>query len=243
MRVAVAIASLAAAIEAAGPVRSAPALVLWAWERPEDLSSAPQNVEVAALEGFVELSGDRLWARGRRFPLRTAPGARRIAVVHVQVDDAKALAWTPALRARTAAVVLAYARRSGFPAVQIDFEVPASDRRALLDLAGDVRGGLPAGVRLSMNALASWCETEDWIDAAPVDEVVPMLFRLGAGGAKLKAKIEAGGDFNDPRCRAAVGVPTDAPLARIPPGRRVYVFNPHSWTPADIAGVVKDIDP
>lgn len=243
MRVAAAILSLAAALVGSGGAWAAPALVLWAWERPEDLSSAPPSVEVAALEGFVQLSGDRLWARGRRFPLLTAPGARRIAVVHVQVDAARKLEWTPALRVRAASAVLAYAKRPGFAAVQIDFEVPASDRQALLDLTHDVRAGLPAGTPLSMNALASWCETEAWVDAAPVDEIVPMAFRLGAGGAKLKAKLEAGGDFADPHCRGAIGISTDTPLARVPRNRRVYVFNPKSWTPATIAGVVKDIDP
>jgi hypothetical protein len=243
MRIALAITALAAALACAGRALAAPALVLWAWERPEDLSSAPPNVEVAAVEGFVQLSGDHLWGRARRFPLKTAPGARRIAVVHVQIDTSRPLEWSPALRARTASAVLAYATRPRFEAVQIDFEVPASDRQVLLDVAHDVRAGLPSGMPLSMNALASWCETEDWIDAAPVDEIVPMVFRLGPGGAKLKAKLAAGGDFADPRCRRAIGVATDTPLARYPRDRRVYVFNPHSWTPAAIAGAVKDLDP
>ncbi|HLK24306.1 MAG TPA: hypothetical protein VKT30_06580 [Caulobacteraceae bacterium] len=242
MRVAASIVAFAAALAGAGAAWPAPGLALWAWERPEDLSSAPPGVAVAAVEGFVQLSGDAIWARGRRFPLKTAPGAQRIAVVHVQIDASRPLHWTPALRARTAAAVLAYARRPGFSEMQIDFEVPASDRQALIDLAHDVRAGLPAGEPLSMNALASWCETENWVDQAPVDEIVPMVFRLGAGGAKLKAKLEAGGDFADPRCRSAIGVSTDTPLARFPRDRRVYVFSPHSWTPAAIAGVVKDID-
>lgn len=226
------------------PARAArPALVLWAWERPEDLRTASAATEVAALVGFVQLEGDGLWARPRRFPLLTAPGARLTAVVHVQVDPAKPLDWTPALRARTAAAVLTLARRPGFAAVQIDFEVPASDRQALIDLARDVRASLPASTPLSMNALASWCETESWIDQAPVDEIVPMLFRLGRGGDRLRARIEAGGDFADPRCRGAVGLSTDTPLKGWPHGRRVYVFNPKSWTPAEIAAVEKDLRP
>jgi hypothetical protein len=243
MRTALATSALAAALACAPRATAAPALVLWAWERPEDLSSAPANVEVAAVEGFVQLTGDRLWGRARRFPLKTTPGARRIAVVHVQIDESRPLVWSPALRARTASAVLAYARQPGFDGVQIDFEVPASDRQVLLDLAHDVRAGLPPGTPLSMNALASWCETENWIDAAPVDEIVPMVFRLGAGGAKLKAKLETGGDFADRRCRGAIGVATDTRLVTFPRDRRVYVFNPHSWTPAAIAGAVKDLSP
>jgi hypothetical protein len=228
------------ALAAAGQARAQGTLVLWAWERPEDLRTAGPNVEVAAMVGFVQLTGAGLWARGRRFPLRTAPGVRRTAVVHVQIDPAQPFTWTPALRARTAQTVLAYARTPGFQAVQIDFEVKESQRQVLLDLVQDVRAGLPATTPLSMNALVSWCETETWVSAAQVDEIVPMVFRMGAPGERLKARLAAGGDFANPRCRAAIGISTDTPLARIPGGRRVYVFNPHSWTPADIAAVARN---
>jgi hypothetical protein len=223
----------------AAPAVAQPALVLWAWERPEDLRAAGPTVEVAAVVGFVELTGTRLWGRARRFPLKTAPGARRIAVVHVQIDPAEPLVWTPALRARTAAAVLGFARTPGFAAVQVDFEVRESQRQVLLDLVHDVRAGLPRTTPLSINALASWCETETWVGAADADEIVPMVFRMGPEGERLKARLAAGGDFANPRCRTAIGISTDTPLAAIPAGRRVYVFNPHSWTAADIAAVLK----
>jgi hypothetical protein len=222
----------------AAPALASPALVLWAWERPEDLRAAGPDVEIAAMTGFIDLSGDRLRARGRRFSLQTDPAARRIAMVHVQIDPHRPLQWSPTLRARTASAVLAYAKAPGVEAVQVDFEVRASRRPVLLDVLRDVRAGLPPGVRLSMTALASWCETETWLDQAPVDEVVPMVFRMGPGGAALKAKLAAGGDFVLPRCRDAIGVSLDTPLPRIPADRRLYLFNPHSWTPAEIAAVL-----
>ncbi len=236
-------AALLLALAAAAPAKAQPALVLWAWERPEDLRAAGAKVEVAAVVGFVQLSGAGLWARGRRFPLKTAPGARRIAVVHIQIDPSQPLAWTPALRARAAATVLAYARTPGFQAVQIDFEVRQSQRQVLLDLIHDVRSGLGAHTPLSMNALASWCETETWLSQAEVDEIVPMVFRMGPEGERLKARLAAGGDFADRRCRSAIGISMDTPLTRIPGGRRVYVFNPHNWTAADIAAVLKRSQP
>lgn len=227
------------ALIAAAPAAAQARYVLWAWERPEDLRAAGPDVGVAAVVGFIELSGDGLWARGRRFPLKIAAGAPRIAVVHVQIDPRRPLVWTPALRARTAAAVLAYARTPGFRAVQLDFEVRLSQRQALLDVVHDVRAGLDRHTPLSMNALASWCETETWLDQADVDEIVPMIFRMGPAGGRLKVRLADGGDLANPRCRAAIGISTDTPLARIPGGRRIYVFNPHSWTPAEIAAVLK----
>lgn len=214
------------------PARAAPSrLTVWAWERPEDLRFLPPDVQIGVQTGFVVLSGDRLIARGRRFALLARSAQVTTALVHVQIDPRAPLVWTPHLKARTVAAVLHFALAAPARRVQVDFEVRASQRRVLLDVLDGVRAGLPPQTLLSMTAIASWCDTENWIAAAPVDEVVPMLFRMGSGGAALKARLAQGGDFVDGRCRSALAVSTDSPITRAPPGRAVYLFNPGSWTP------------
>lgn len=215
----------------ASPAAAQP-LVLWAWERPEDLRFAGRSAEVAVQTGFVELSGERLIVRGRRFPLEAAPGQVTTTVVHVQIDPRRPLVWTPEREAQVAAAVLRLGRRPGVGRLQVDFEVRGSQRDVLLGVLRRVRTGLPPGVLLSMTALASWCETETWLSEAPVDEIVPMLFRMGPGGEALKARLAAGGDFAHPGCRMALAVSVDTPLVRAPAGRRLYLFNPRSWTAA-----------
>ena len=91
-----------------------------------------------------------------------------------------------------------------------------------------------------MTALASWCDTEHWIGQAPVDEIVPMLFRMGPGGEKLKQRLAEGGDFRERRCRSALGIATDTPPAGLPAGRRIYVFNPRRWNAADYATLIRE---
>ncbi len=137
--------------------------------------------------------------------------------------------------------MLAYARQPWARRVQVDFEVRRSQRQVLLDLLADVRAGLPKGVPLSMTALASWCETEDWLAAAPVDEIVPMLFRMGPEGEGVKARLAADRDFANPRCRTAVAISADTPLPRLPAGRRVYLFSPRSWTAAEFDRVRRSV--
>lgn len=231
------------AVAACAPAGRAPdgALVLWAWERPEDLRFLDGEAEVAVQTGFIALKGDRLEARGRRFPLHVArPPAT--AVVHVEIDHSQPLRWTPALRARLSAAMLHHAGAiPGVRRVQVDFEVRASERPILLDVLRDVRRGLPRGTLLSMTALASWCDTESWLERAPVDEIVPMLFRMGREGEELKRRLAAGGDFRNARCRAALAVATDSPIVRVPPGRRVYLFNPRSWTEKEFEGVRQQV--
>lgn len=234
-----ALAGLALAI-AAAPAATQP-LTVWAWERPEDLRFLGQDAEVAAQMGFIELSGDRLIVRGRRHPLQAAPGQVTTAVVHVQIDPRRPLAWKPERASQVAHAVLRLGRRTGVRRLQLDFEVRASERPILLSVLHEVRAGLPAGVELSMTALASWCQTEDWLADAPVDEVVPMLFRMGPAGERLKAGLAAGGDFANPACRTAVAVAADTPIARAPAGRRVYLFSPRSWTAADFERVKREV--
>ena len=218
------------------PVRPAP--VLWAWERPEDLRFAGPEATIAVLAGSVTLSGDAVLAAPRRQPALLRSEQNHIAVVHVEIDRHKPLAWSAAQRQEAVAAALAYA--ADRPAVQLDFEVRESERQILLDLVGDLRAGLGTGRRLSMTALASWCDTESWIEAAPVDEIVPMLFRMGPGGVALKRRLAEGGDFRDRRCRSAIGIATDTPPDGLPAGRRLYVFNPRRWNAADYATLVRE---
>jgi hypothetical protein len=213
------------------PTRPA-TVVLWAWERPEDLRFLSAQSEVAVESGSVKLDGDAVIASGRRFPLMVGRPPST-SVIHVEIERDRPLDWSPQSRAVTAAAILHYATRIATPRVQLDFEVRASERKVLLDVLYDLRGKLPRTTTLSMTALASWCG-ERWLDAAPVDEVVPMLFRLGRSGAAIRARLAAGRPFANPRCRTAIGISLDAPITRAPGFERVYVFNPRSWRSGDV---------
>ncbi|WP_445193545.1 hypothetical protein ACT009_06615 [Sphingomonas sp. Tas61C01] len=215
-------------------------MVLWAWERPEDMRFAAGKAEIAVQTGFVSIDGDAIRARGRRHPLEVGEPPST-AVVHVQIEPARPLRWTPLLRHNLAAAVLHYAQVVPARRVQVDFEVRASERQALLDLLADVRRGLPAGTIVSMTALASWCDTESWLKDAAVDEIVPMLFRMQRGAETIRRRLAAGDDFRNPRCRTALGIATDTPLPRAPTDRLVYVFAPQSWTASEFARVKEEV--
>jgi hypothetical protein len=216
---------LALSVTAATPAQPTTSVgakqILWAWERPEDLRFAGPSVAVGVLAGTVVLSGSHVFAQPRLQPAKVLDSQ------HVAGDQ----------RARAAALVLALLGNARFAEAQIDFEVKASQRQVLLDLVGDVRAALPPGMHLSMTALASWCDTETWLDAAAVDEVVPMLFRMGPAGAALKRRLADGGDFRLARCRTSIGIATDTPPDGLPPGRRLWLFNPHPWTDQELAAI------
>jgi hypothetical protein len=115
--------------------------------------------------------------------------------------------------------------------LQVDFDATVSERafyRALLvDLRKDVDD------RLSITALASWCLGDRWMSGLPIDEAVPMLFRMGRDEREIHARLARNEPFPEPRCRASAGISLDEPLPKIPNAARVWVFNPARWTEAE----------
>lgn len=213
-------------VSAATP-RPAPRLILWAWERSEDLSYAAPGSEIAFVAASIKLTGDKALLRYRTAPLTPPQGAKLIPVIHV--DFERNLALDDRQRRAFVAAVLRGLANLQPDMVQIDYEAPPSQQAFYAAVLAELRQRLPASMKISITALASWCMYETWTAALPVDEIVPMLFRMGRGSAAQYA-VEGGGDFRQPNCRSALGVATDEKRLRLPSGRRVYVFNPKSWT-------------
>ncbi len=95
---------------------------------------------------------------------------------------------------------------------------------------------------MSITALASWCTGDPWIAGLPVDEAVPMLFRMGADRATILGDLQSGMDFSLQVCRTSVGISTDEPMPPFPRGRRVYAFTPRAWIADTFAALEQEID-
>jgi hypothetical protein len=212
------------------PRRDPPELVLWAWERPEDLRFAdPARYSIAYLAGTLDLRGEDLRVRPRFQPLFAPADARLLPVV--RIETSRSAAWTPApdLARRASDAIVRLASRDGLSDVQIDFDAALSQRDFYRDLLRDLRQRLPARRKISITALASWCVGDRWLASLPVDEAVPMLFRMGPEGPDALRRIASRGPL-DPRCRGSVGVSTDEPGGWNARVSKTYVFHPRPWT-------------
>ena len=211
-------------------------IALWAWERPEDLRFlSPGEAEVAVLAATIRLRDDHADAHPRSVPLEVEPGVSVTAVVRIEIGASAALSLRQ--RERTAGWIREIARRPQYSGLQIDFDAPESARAFYRALLEELR---PDFERLTMTALASWCfEASSWLRELPVDEIAPMLFRMGPGGDAYLAELEREGRFPEPRCRAAVGIATDEPLRWRPGADRLYVFHPEAWSEQDYRAIVE----
>ena len=223
---------LLAGLSTAPATHGAPAgspFVVWAWQRPEDLAFArPPRVGVACLVATARITGRRLDVQGRRQPLRMHAGTVLVPVVRIEVSEPTVPEDLESLREALVAVLRAAAH--GAPEIQIDFDTRRSERPFYGRLLRDLRTALPARTRVSITALASWCLGEPWIEGLPVDEAVPMLFRMGPEGAAVRAHFARGGDVALDVCRGSYGLSTDELGIRLRPGRRIYLFHPRRWT-------------
>lgn len=209
-----------------------PGVMLWAWEQPTDLRAAdPARVGVAWLGTTLALTGDRVAEYPRRQPLRVPPGMAQLAVVRVEIPRGSRATLSEAQLRRIVRAGVALARTPGVRGVQVDFDAPRSARPFYRRLLATLRAELPDSSALSMTALASWAMGDAWLDGLPVDAAVPMAFRMGADGPRVRRALEAG-DFTPALARGNLGLDLDEHWPARTRGRRLWLFTRGSWTPA-----------
>jgi len=208
-----------------------PRVMLWAWERPTDLHFVnPQETGVAFLARTIRLHSGEVEVRPRLQPLNLPEAATVMAVARVETDARHRPELSVTQREELAGAIADMAKLPNIAHVQIDFDVTQSERAFYRDVILDVRRRLPQTVSLSITALASWCTYDDWFSDLPIDEAVPMLFRMSADGKQIVRQLNTGDDFIAPACRHSYGISTDEPRSGLSVARRLYVFNPDPWT-------------
>jgi len=188
-----------------GPARMAfadamPKTVVWAWEEPEDLRTADARaVGVAYLDETLLLGeGGGLTVRHRHQPLAVAPGAAVMAVV--RIETGRGFADSPGLRLQTADELAEAAQRAGVRTLQVDFDATRSERGFYAAVLRALRLQMPAGMPLSITALASWCgEGGGWLAGLPIDEATRSLTPTRAGSRCASRCAEAAWGFRPMR--------------------------------------------
>lgn len=214
----------------------APRLVLWAWERPEDLrflsasSTSPSpSTGVAYLQATVFLYKQHVVVRRRAAALQLPDGVWRLPVVRIETDRAFPPTLEEGQRAELVRVLKIEAEHAGIGRLQVDFESSASQRTFYRRLISELRAALGPGSFLSVTALTSWCLSDRFLADLPIDEIVPMFYRLGSEAPKLRAELSRGVDLA-PECRRAHGLYTEEAMVPPPSPRRLYLFSKLPWT-------------
>jgi hypothetical protein len=218
-----------------------PRVVLWAWERPQDLRSLDASrFGVAYLDQTIYIA-DRVLARPNLNPILLNDKTRVVAVVRVEMQS-HANPREPAPPARVAALIVKSVGHHGATGLQIDFDATLSQRAFYRELLGEVRKRMPAGMPLTITALASWCGSDAWLQGLPIDEAVPMFFRM----EPVRSPYRADGwepSIRERRCQASAGISMDEPWPALNKDARVYVFHPRAWSGVALQNVEEMVYP
>ena len=216
-----------------------PPVILWAWERPEDLEFLdPNRFGVAFLAQTLTLAGNEVTLTPRHQPLKIGPQTRVVAVTRIESTKktGRKADLTKSQRDQLLRLIVRTLDLPNVSAIQVDFDVTVSEREFYRSLLDDLRRKLPNHVPLSMTALASFCIGDRWLQDLPVDEAVPMMFRMGADDQRIKSYLSKGNDFREPLCQTSYGITLDEPLEmKFAESRRIYVFDDQAWTEKDVA--------
>ena len=210
-----------------------PRLVLWAWERPENLSYiVPSATGVAYLAETLTLGNGTLQRYPRRQPLYLPPHTPLIAVARIESTGPEPPA-AGEVAAELAHVASEASGREPIHALQIDFDARAPEHNYYRALLADLRPRLPRAIALQITALVSWCEGDDWLRGLPIASAVPMFFRMGVDPHSTREHLR------EPLCRSSLGIATDEFYVTIPRVRRVFVFSHQLWTESSYRAVLQ----
>ena len=217
-----------------GRLAALPRITLWAWERREDLHAIDtRRFAVAYLDRSLTI-GLIVQSQPRRDTVIFPAYAVRIPVVRIEAGRGAVL--NDLNRNDAVQAILISAHEPGIAALQIDFDATGSQRQFYGDLLTDLRRQMSPNLPLSITALASWCSWDDWLHGLPIDEAVPMMFRMEPDHRRAPPNVD---DFQirEPLCWSSAGVSTTEPWPSHLAGKRLYIFPDRGWqldSPADV---------
>ena len=209
-----------------------PNITLWVWDRREDLRRAdPGRFAIAFLDQTltVGLNVDR---QPRHNAIVYPTASKRIAVVRIETEKFAVL--DEEARRQIVEAILKSVAIPGISALQIDFDATQSQRPFYRRILFDLRRQMPADLPLSITALASWCSWDDWIGDLPVDEAVPMFFRMEPDRTRAPFSLDEF-KIREALCRSSVGVSTTEVWPPAMAHKRIYVFPDRGWRNESLA--------
>lgn len=237
-----------------GRMAKLPRLTLWAWDRAEFLEGfdgaalaragvPKQAVAVAYLDQTILLTADGVGSRPRLQPVVFPEGAVRVAVARIEVgpgSDLSAGAVNEVVR-----LLLRSAGRPRIAALQVDFDAGKSQRAFYREVLTTLRKRMPRELPLSITALASWCAYDDWIHDLPVDEAVPMFFRMEPEWRNVsETDLNRDSDYQvrEPLCARSIGLSVRERWPALTNGRRLYLFADYGWQPSTIQAALMRLE-
>jgi hypothetical protein len=230
-----AITLLFSSCETSSRIQKFPPVMLWAWERNEDLRFIDsKETGVAYLAQTLNITKDKVVLIPRQQPLKVNSDTFLIAVTRIETNRPLS-AFSESQLNEVVYLITRSALRPDVRGIQIDFDVKVSEREFYTRVLKLIRKKIPEDKTISITALASFCIGDKWLTDLPVDEAVPMLFEMGPDSRQIIKHLKNGKDMSEPLCRKSYGLAIYEPQKINFEKKRIrYYFNSRSWKPIDL---------
>jgi len=219
-------------------------IIIWAWERPENLLFIDdKNIKVAFYAGTITFSDSATFFKPRLQPLAINPDTPVIPVIRI-INNERDSPLNEDQLLEAVDLIVEGCLQDETVGCQIDFDVKSSEIDFYKKLISETRKNLSKSTPLSITTLVSWCHLGSWLEDLPADEVVPMFYRLGPDKNLIRQDLVGESFMGAKVCQHAIGVSIDEPLPQTEylENRRIYIFNPEPWTSNDFLNIMKKIE-
>ncbi|MBZ0186988.1 MAG: DUF3142 domain-containing protein [Candidatus Obscuribacterales bacterium] len=215
---------------------SLPSIYLWVWRYNADMTWIDsRDYGVAYLAGSIRVGRNGPHVFPRLNSLSMPDGTHVEAVVRIEVDKDARL--DDNLSKMLAEKILSLIALNSIRALQIDFDALKSQRLFYRKLLFTLKESLPESVALKMTALASWVSYDCFSDGLPVQDVVPMFFRMGRDRQSMLKYLRTTDRLGN---LDSIGLCVDEPdvldaieknkTFAISSLKRIYIFSPGGWS-------------
>lgn len=237
-----------------------PSINLWAWERDEDLSFVdPSKVSVSYFAGMIYVRGASVDFQPRKQKLKLAAGTRTVPVFRIETLRGEGApgsmstsdSRTPDLEAADYVAKTVVNSVKHLPAsdmVQLDFDALQDERPFYVEILKKLREQLPAQTKISITALGSWLLGDKWLNNGDADEVVAMMFSIGADKKNILDRIQSQKLDSGTNAKMALGISANetntnkllfaADLQH--QFDKLYIFNSRPWTRDRYQAITKE---
>lgn len=237
-----------------------PSINLWAWERDEDLSFIdPSKVSVSYFAGMVYVRGSSIEVRPRTQKLKLPVGVHCAPVFRIETLRGEAapgsVSTSDGRRPEFAAaeyvaksIVNAMKKLPPSDTVQIDFDALEDERPFYRTLLQKLRQELPSGTRISMTALGSWLLSDKWLKDGDADEVIAMMFSIGADRKNVLERLQRQNLDSGTNAKMSLGISANERLTNkllFAEGLqnrfdKIYIFNSRPWNRDRFDAITKE---
>ncbi|RYE06205.1 MAG: hypothetical protein EOP33_03130 [Rickettsiaceae bacterium] len=201
-------------------------IVLWSWERYEDLSYIDTLTTAVAplIATFIINDKEELYTKLRlnvyKIPLLT----NVIPVFRIEMQSTNLNNKTVH---QLVTEIISLSKTGQL--IQLDFDVTLSQRNIYKEIINQL---VNYNREVSITALASLCTYDSWLDSLPIKFAVPMLYNIkdnDRGLKESKALFARLGHWRTKKCQGYIGI-LRSDIIEVNSSHTLFIFNNSAWT-------------